>query len=184
MCEAALIADARGVGYKAEVRRLTDGLVDKNNEMSDAVTFDDGVYSKPNGEGWPSEVVASTRNRDGITDEISVMLEVRVVKVCCGGGIDVALPTSIALSNELNCNIITVEKDDISGNMYLIEGKEEDMDTMMTRKEVAEYLHVTVDTVGNMMRRGEIPYSKVSRRVLINERDVAKLIDKNRSNGA
>ena len=58
------------------------------------------------------------------------------------------------------------------------------MEPMMTRKEVAEYLHITVDTVGNMMRRGEIPYSKAGRRVLIAERDVKKLIDSNKKEGA
>jgi len=55
------------------------------------------------------------------------------------------------------------------------------MEPMMTRKEAAAYLKVTICTISNMMRRGELPYSKVSNRILIRERDIQKVVDDNRS---
>jgi hypothetical protein len=44
----------------------------------------------------------------------------------------------------------------------------------MTRKSVAESYHVSIGTVHNAMRNGDLPYSKIGRRVIIKRSDAEK----------
>jgi len=54
------------------------------------------------------------------------------------------------------------------------------MEPMMTRKEAAEYLKVTVVTICRLNSTGALPYSRVARRIRISEKDIQNYLDSTR----
>jgi len=61
-------------------------------------------------------------------------------------------------------------------------GAENQTDTFMSRRAAASRLSVSVQTVAKLIANGDLPITRIGRRVLVSELDVQSLVNKRRVN--